>query len=176
MWAPQDLQSIFDHFSTLRKKCPFSVLFLSVFSRIRIRITPNPELFLHERVNLLKKNSRIPGTTQNRKVRLLFRSSQRMVLYKKSVLKNFGTFTGKHLFQSLFFNKVLGLRSATLSKKRLWHRSFPVNFQKFLRAPFLQNPRLLPPPSPVWLLLAVAIQYFYWSNVASTEAATRGAL
>ena len=27
-------------------------------------------------------------------------------------------------------------RSATLSKKRLWHRCFPVNFAKFLRTPF----------------------------------------
>ena len=42
-------------------------------------------------------------------------------------------------FQSLVLNKVSGLRSATLLKKRLWHRCFPVNFAKFLRAPFLQN-------------------------------------
>ena len=28
---------------------------------------------------------------------------------------------------------------ATLLKKRLWHRSFPVTFVKFLRTPFLQN-------------------------------------
>ena len=28
---------------------------------------------------------------------------------------------------------------ATLLKKRLWHRSFPVNFVKFLRKRFLQN-------------------------------------
>ena len=41
--------------------------------------------------------------------------------------------------QSLFFNKVAGLRPATLLKKRLWHRYFPVNFAKFLRTPFLQN-------------------------------------
>ena len=33
----------------------------------------------------------------------------RGVLYKKSVLKNFPKFTGKHLYQSLFFNKVAGL-------------------------------------------------------------------
>ena len=32
-----------------------------------------------------------------------------------------------------------GLRSATLLKKRLWHRCFPVNFVKFLRTHFLQN-------------------------------------
>ena len=31
------------------------------------------------------------------------------------------------------------LRPATLLKKRLRHRSFPVNFAKFLRTPFLQN-------------------------------------
>ena len=31
------------------------------------------------------------------------------------------------------------LRPATLLKKRLWHRCFPVNFAKFLRALFLQN-------------------------------------
>ena len=40
------------------------------------------------------------------------------------------------------FNKVnnnKGLRPATLLKKRLCHRCFPVNFAKFLRTPFLQN-------------------------------------
>ena len=35
---------------------------------------------------------------------------------------------GKHLCQSIFFNKGAGLRSATLLKKRLWPRCFPVNF------------------------------------------------
>ena len=29
------------------------------------------------------------------------------------------------------------LRPATLFKKRLWHRNFPVNFAKFLITPFL---------------------------------------
>ena len=37
---------------------------------------------------------------------------------KKGVLKNFTKFTGKHLCQSLFFNKVAGLRPAALLKKR----------------------------------------------------------
>ena len=61
------------------------------------------------------------------------------VLCKKSVFGNFTKFTGKHLGQSLFFNKVAGLRPTTLLKKRLWHRCFPVNFVKFLSTPFLQN-------------------------------------
>ena len=39
--------------------------------------------------------------------------------YKKGVLRNFAKFTVKHLCQSLFFNKIAGLRSATLLKKRL---------------------------------------------------------
>ena len=51
----------------------------------------------------------------NKKVR----SSRPDVLCKKGVLRNFAKFTGKHLCQRLFFNKVAGLRPATLLKKNL---------------------------------------------------------
>ena len=51
------------------------------------------------------------------------------VFCKKGVRRNFTKFTGKRLCQSLFFNKVAGLR----------HGCFPVNFGKFLRTSFLQN-------------------------------------
>ena len=84
-----------------------------------------------------------------------YRSSHQMCSVKKSVLRNFEKFTGKHLCQSIFFNKVAGLSPrlspATLLKKRLWHRCFPVNFAKFLRTPFLQNTsrRLLSIPNHV---------------------------
>ena len=57
------------------------------------------------------------------------------VFCKKGVLRNFAKFTGKHLCQSLFSNKVADLRPTTLLKKRLWRRCFPVNFVKFLRTP-----------------------------------------
>ena len=60
------------------------------------------------------------------------RSSRPEVFCKKGALRNFAKLTGQHLCQSLFFNKVAGLRPATLLKKRLWHRWFPVNFAKFL--------------------------------------------
>ena len=50
----------------------------------------------------------------------------------------------------VFFNKVAGLSPANLSKKRLWHGRFPVNFAKFLRTPFLTEHLR-------WLLL------FHWS-------------
>ena len=68
-----------------------------------------------------------------------FRSSRLEAFYRKGVLRNFAKFTGKHLCQSLFFNKAASPRLVTLLKKRLWHRSFPVNFAEFLRTSFLQN-------------------------------------
>ena len=89
---------------------------------------------------------------------------------KIGVLKSYVIFTGKHLCWSFFFNKVAGLvleslfnkvrktllkrdsnlRPATLLKKRLQHRCFPVNIAKFLRtAFFIEDLR--------WLLLKVAV-------------------
>ena len=64
------------------------------------------------------------------------RSSRPEVFCKKDVFRNFTKFKGKHLCQSLFFNKVTALRHATLLKKRLWHRCLTVNFVKFLRTSF----------------------------------------
>ena len=61
------------------------------------------------------------------------------MFYKKCVPRNFTKFTGKHLYQSLFFNKVAGLRSVTLLKKRLLYRCFPANFVKFLRTHFFKE-------------------------------------
>ena len=52
-----------------------------------------------------------------------YRSSHRRCSVRKSV---------KHLCKSHFFNKVAGLRPATLLKKRPGHTCFPVNFVKFL--------------------------------------------
>ena len=69
----------------------------------------------------------------------IYTSSRPELFCKKYVLRNFAKFPGKHLCQSLFFNKVAALRPVTLSKKRFWHRCFPGNFAKFLRTLFLQN-------------------------------------
>ena len=56
---------------------------------------------------------------------------------KKGVVRNFANLTRKTLCKSLFSNKVSSLRPATLLKRRLWHRCFPVNFAKFVRTYFL---------------------------------------
>ena len=67
------------------------------------------------------------------------RSSHQRYSIIKGVLINYAKFTGKHLCQILFLNKVAAPTSATLLRKRPWHRCFPVNFAKFIRTPFLQN-------------------------------------
>ena len=41
------------------------------------------------------------------------RKSLLEVFYRKGVLRNFAKFTGKHLWQSLFFNKVAALKPGT---------------------------------------------------------------
>ena len=61
------------------------------------------------------------------------------VFYKKDGLKNFAKLTGKYLRQSLLFNKVAGLRPATLLEKRLWHMCFHVNFAKILKNTYFEQ-------------------------------------
>ena len=58
-----------------------------------------------------------------------FRSNHRRCSVRKGNLRNFTKFTGKRLCH----------RPASLLKKRLWHKCFPVNFAKFLKTRFLQN-------------------------------------
>ena len=48
---------------------------------------------------------------------IICRGSHRRCSLRKGVLRNFAKFTGNHLYQSLFFNKVAGLRPATLLKR-----------------------------------------------------------
>ena len=60
------------------------------------------------------------------------RSSHQGYSVKKVVFRNFKKFTGKRLYQSHFFK-------IKLQVCRLWYKCFPVNFEKFLRTPFLQN-------------------------------------
>ena len=55
------------------------------------------------------------------------------MFYKKGTLKIFKNFPGKPLWGRPFFNKVTSLMFATLLKKNLEHKRFPVNFLKTLR-------------------------------------------
>ena len=84
------------------------------------------------------------------------RSSCPEVFCQKGVLENVAKFTGKHLSQSLFFNKVTLLIKL---KTRPWRKCFPVNFEKFLRTP-------CPTEHLRWLLLFLTMpkKYCMWMN------------
>ena len=72
---------------------------------------------------------------QKKCLRLLaVRSSHRRCSNKKSISKKFAKSTGKHLWHSLFFNKIASLRPGTLLRKSvfLW-------FLKILRTSFYRT-------------------------------------
>ena len=48
------------------------------------------------------------------RIRLCLSFNHRRCSVRKGVLGNFTKFTGKHLYQTLFFNKVAGLRLSSL--------------------------------------------------------------
>ena len=89
---------------------------------------------------------------------IVSRSRRLEVFCKKAVQRNFAKFTGKHLCQCLFFNKVAGLSPASLLKRRYWHMCFPVNVAKFLRTPFLTE-------HLCWLLLLLLTCDFNDTNL-----------
>ena len=100
-------------------------------------------------------------TINQRATCLKFRNSCPEVFCKNVVLKNFTKFTRKQLCQSLFFNKVADLRRATLSKKKLWHRCFAMNFVKFLRTSILIE--------HFWWLLLEILSDLTWSHGSDSK-------
>ena len=91
----------------------------------------------HQRSNILiKKQPLILGSV----VRKDFaKAVAPNVFSEKGVVKSFPKLTGKHLCWSRYFHKVAGFWPVTLSKKRLQHRCFPINFMNFLRTPFFKE-------------------------------------
>ena len=56
---------------------------------------------------------------------------------KKYFLDNFAKFTGKNLYQSLFFNKIAGINLQLCLKKRIWQGRFYSEFCEILNNNFL---------------------------------------
>ena len=73
------------------------------------------------------------------------RSNRPEVFCEKGFLRNFVKFTGKHLCQSLFFNKVAGLRPATLLKKETLAQVFSCKFYEISKNNFFYR---TPPVAP----------------------------
>ena len=49
------------------------------------------------------------------------RNNRMLLIFETGVLKNFRKFTGEHLHQSLFFNKVVGAARVLTSFKPMWY-------------------------------------------------------
>ena len=62
---------------------------------------------------------------------------------KKEVLENFTKFIGKHLRQSLFFNKVASVRLTTLLEKRLCTALVSCEFCEHFKNTFFQRTPLM---------------------------------
>ena len=104
----------------------------SKYEKIRTKITRNTDTFQEvlapEKTDILARNLcqkfNLEAVTQKCSV-------------KKVFLKISQNSQENTCARVLFFNKVAGIRPATLFNKRIWHRCYPVNFTKFLRTPFL---------------------------------------
>ena len=109
-------------------RCLFFIATVKV-NRIFLVVYNNHQAF-HQRYWRLKSWLRKKMAVKNRlkNTKRNTRSSRPEVFCEKSVLRNFTKFTGKRLCQSLFPNKIAGLRPAILLKKRHWRSCFLVNF------------------------------------------------
>ena len=76
---------------------------------------------------------------------MLYRSSRPNVFCKKGAFKNFTKFTGKHLRQSLFLNKVAGLKpqACNFIKKETLAQVFSCEFCEISQNTFLERTPLV---------------------------------
>ena len=59
---------------------------------------------------------------------MIFSSSRPEVFCKKGALRNFAKLTGKHLRQSLFFNKIAGIKASNFIEKETLAQVFSCEF------------------------------------------------
>ena len=134
---------LFLHIWTLQ-----ATLVSSNSSSIR-RVTFLAERLIFSKVTLISGQTSL-STLITRFFDKFFRSSYQRCSMKKGVLKIFTKFRGKHLCQSLFFNKAAGLGPATLLKKRLWH-TFSCEFCEISKNTFFTK--------HIWWLLLILLQW-----------------
>ena len=85
----------------------FSFSTLNSFNDFILQLHRVPEKN-HSKTNRINKVKEMLMVNEESRL-LIFRNNRQEVFCEKGVLRNFAKFTGKHLCQSLFFNKVAGL-------------------------------------------------------------------
>ena len=98
----------------------------------------------------------------------LSRSSHPELFCPKGILKKFTKFTGKHLCQNIFLNKIAG-RPATLLNTILRHRCFPVNFGKLLRTLYYRTPLVAASSYQRTVILAIVATFKRYSFFLSNQ-------
>ena len=103
----------------------------------------------------------------NKSQPFLYRSSRQSCSMKKCVLRNFTKFTGKHLCQSLFFNKVAGLRLFSFLQDCFWFFLFyrtPLDHCFLLYLNLNEYPFLI---DLFWLISSLFTLFRWFSNSLS---------
>ena len=105
-----------------------------------------------------------------------YRSSRPEVFCKKGVIGNFAKFTGKHLWQSLFFNKVVGLRPTfcKIYKNTFFHRTPPVAASENSHDDIIADKCFILVSVDIFIKLNTNFKhchhtniYFHWFNIIS---------
>ena len=91
-----------------------------------------------------------PNSNRHNMTLNYFKMTQKQLFACSSKQVFFTIFTEKHLCWSLFFDKVVVLGPATLFKKRIRHRCFPVTIEKILTALFIVHLRSVLLISILW--------------------------
>ena len=97
----------------------------------------------------------------------MVRSSHRRCSVRKGVLRNFAKLSGKHLCQSLFFNKVAVLRAVTITKKQTLRQMFSCEFCVISKSKFFTEH--LWATASVWSKLSLFKWWYCWQLTLSLK-------
>ena len=114
-------------------------LYLFVFMKIlyQFKNFSNSLFLLHLVFYKILYTEQFNNVSDRSEITLYIKLCRAEMFWKKGALRNFAKFNGKHLFQSLFFNKIAGMRPATLFKKRLLGQMLSCKFCKISKNTFL---------------------------------------
>ena len=119
--------------------CSIKKLFLKISQNIYYNASMGVSFLIKESCNLIKKINSGKSVFSAKFWRTSFLQTEAATIDKKGILKNFASFTAKHLCWSLFLINLQWPEAYNFIKKRFQHSCFPVKFGRFLRTTVLKN-------------------------------------